>query len=80
MPIRLLVGLLILKQLENLSGENVVLQWKLTPYYQAFCGLKSFQNKAPYHPIELVHFRSCIGELAVETSFQDIGATPCQFY
>ena len=40
-PIRLMVGLLILKQLENLSDENVVLQWKrnlitstsgMTPY------------------------------------------------
>ena len=27
-PIRLMVGLLILKQLENLSDETVVLQWK----------------------------------------------------
>jgi len=33
-PIRLMVGLLILKQLENLSDENVVLQWKRNPYYQ----------------------------------------------
>ena len=44
-PIRRLVGLLILKQLENLSDEQVVIQWKRNPYYQAFCGLKSFQNK-----------------------------------
>lgn len=27
-PIRLMVGLLFLKQLENLSDESVVLQWK----------------------------------------------------
>ena len=33
-PIRLMVGLLILKQLENLSDENVVLQWKRNPYYR----------------------------------------------
>ena len=37
-PIRVMVGLLILKQLENLSDENVVLQCKRNPYYQAFCG------------------------------------------
>ncbi len=30
-PIRLMVGLLLLKQLENLSDENVVLQWKRNP-------------------------------------------------
>jgi len=32
-PIRLMVGLLLLKQLENLSDENVVLQFKRNPYY-----------------------------------------------
>ncbi|MBA4719464.1 MAG: transposase [Nitrosopumilus sp.] len=35
-PIRLMVGLLILKQLENLSDERVVLQFKRNPYYQYF--------------------------------------------
>lgn len=69
-PIRLLVGLLILKQLENLSDENIVLQWKRNPYYQAFCGVKSFQNKTPCHPTELVHFRKRIGEDGVEKIFK----------
>ncbi len=32
-PIRLMVGCLLLKQLENLSDEHVVLQWKRNPYY-----------------------------------------------
>lgn len=32
-PIRLMVGLLLLKQLENLSDDNVVLQCKRNPYY-----------------------------------------------
>jgi len=36
-PIRLIVGLLLLKQIENLSDENPVLQWKRNPYYQYFC-------------------------------------------
>lgn len=34
-PIRLMVGLLLLKQLEDLSDEAVVVQWKRNPYYQA---------------------------------------------
>ncbi len=42
-PIRLMVGLLILKRLESLNNESVVLQWKRNPYYQAFCGMKEFQ-------------------------------------
>jgi IS5 family transposase len=33
-----MVGLLLLKQLENLSDERVVLQFKRNPYYQYFCG------------------------------------------
>ena len=70
LPIRLLVGLLILKQLENLNDENIVLQWKRNPYYQAFCGLKSFQNQAPCHPTELVRFRNRIGKEGVETIFK----------
>jgi len=37
-PIRSMVGLLLLKQLESLSDELVVLQWKSNSYYQAFCG------------------------------------------
>ncbi len=39
-PIRLMVGLMILKQLENLSDERVVEAWVQNPYYQAFCGGK----------------------------------------
>ena len=60
-PIRLMVGLLILKQLEDLSDETVVLQWKRNPYYQAFCGMKEFQRALPCHSTELVHFRNRIG-------------------
>ena len=34
LQIRLMVGLLLLKQLENLSDENIVLQFKRNPYYR----------------------------------------------
>ncbi len=37
-PIRLMVGLLMLKQLENLSDERVVEVWRMNPYFQAFLG------------------------------------------
>ena len=68
-PIRVLVGLLILKQLENLSDENIVLQWKRNPYYQVFCGLKTYQNAVPCHATELVHFRKRIGQSGIEKIF-----------
>ena len=41
-PIRLMVEFLPCKQLESLSDEAVVLQWKRNPYYQFFCGLNEF--------------------------------------
>ena len=69
-PIRLMVGLLILKQLENLSDESVVLQWKRNLYYQAFCGMQEFQRKLPCHSTELVHFRKRIGAEGVERIFR----------
>ncbi len=59
-PIRLMVGLLLLKQLEGLSDEAVVLQFKRNPYYQVFCGLTEFQQGAPCDATELVHFRKRI--------------------
>lgn len=61
-PIRLMVGLLLLKQLENLSDEAVVARWVQNPYYQHFCGMTQFQWELPCDPSELVYFRRRIGE------------------
>lgn len=69
-PIRLMVGLLILKQLEDLSDEAIALQWKRNPYYQVFCGMKEFQRRSPCHSTELVHFRKRIGAEGVERIFR----------
>ncbi len=69
-PIRLMVGLLLLKQLENLSDERVVEAWVQNPYYQAFCGMEHFQWEFPCSPTDLVHFRKRIGEAGVEKIFQ----------
>jgi len=60
-PIRLMCGLLMLKQLYNLSDESVVEQWRMNPYYQVFCGETTFQRAAPCHSTELVKFRQRIG-------------------
>lgn len=59
-PIRLMVGLLLLKQLKNLSDERAVVQWKRNSYYQAFCGMREYQRELPCHSTELVHFRKRI--------------------
>ena len=65
-PIRLMVSLLILKQLRNLSDESVVLQWSENSYYQYFSGEDSFCSGAPCVPTELIEFRKRIGEEGVE--------------
>ena len=69
-PIRLMCGLLILKQLENLSDDHLMEQWVQNPYFQAFCGERRFQWKAPCASSDLTHFRKRIGEEGVEKIFQ----------
>jgi IS5 family transposase len=61
LPIRRMVGLLLLKQLHNLSDERVVEQWTLNPYFQFFCGEREFGWGAPCAASELVHFRDRLG-------------------
>ena len=70
-PIRLMCGLLILKQLRNLSDESVVEQWSENAYYQYFCGMQEFIPAAPCASSELVHFRHRIGEEGIELIFQE---------
>ena len=69
-PIRLLVGLQLLKYIENLSDEKVVVQFKRNPYYQAFCGQTEFSRDLPCDSTELVHFRKRIGQEGFEKIFQ----------
>ncbi len=68
-PIRLMSGLLMLKQLYNLSDDSVVEQWQMNPYYQVFCGETVFQTLPPCHSTELVKFRQRIGEEGVKQLF-----------
>lgn len=69
-PIRLMVGLLLLKQLKDLSDEELVVQWKQNPYYQYFCGFEEFQIVEPCHSTDLVYFRKRIGKKGVEAIFK----------
>ena len=68
-PVRLMVGLLLLKHLENLSDESVVDRWVRDPYYQYFCGMEEFQWELPCDPSDLVYFRRRIGEEGVSLIF-----------
>ena len=68
--IRLMVGLLLLKQLKNLSDESVVEHWKQNPYYQYFCGYNEYQPSLPCHSTELVKFRNRIGQEGMKFIFK----------
>ena len=65
-PIRLMVGLLILKHVRNLSDESIVEQWRENAYYQYFCGMTQFSAQPPCEASELVHFRHRVGEEGIE--------------
>jgi len=68
-PIRLMVSLLILKQMFNYSDESLVVQWKQNPYWQYFSGEQYFQWDFPCDPTELVKFRNRIGSRGAELIF-----------
>jgi transposase, IS5 family len=70
-PIRLMVSLLILKQLRNLSDENIVEQWSENLYYQYFSGEQYFKPTHPCSATELVEFRKRIGVEGVELIFKE---------
>jgi len=69
-PIRLMVGLLLLKQLKNLSDERVVEEFKQNLYMQYFCGFTDYIPALPCHPTELVKFRNRIGKDGFEYIFK----------
>lgn len=66
LPMRRMVGLLLLKHLHNLSDERVVEFWSLSPYAQFFCGERELQWGMACEPSELVHFRNRIGAEGAE--------------
>lgn len=69
MPIRLMVGGLMLKRIYNLSDESLCEAWAMNPYMQYFCGMAHFEHKFPTDPSDFVHFRKRIGEKGVEKIF-----------
>jgi IS5 family transposase len=65
-PIRKIVGVILLKRMFNESDESVVDRWKENPYWQYFCGEVHFQHHWPFDPTELIKFRKRMGERGME--------------
>jgi IS5 family transposase len=61
-PIRKMIGSILLKQIYSESDESFVDRWVENPYWQYFCGEYSFQKNKPFDPSEFVHFRKRIGK------------------
>jgi len=68
-PIRFMVGSLMLKRLYNLGDETLAKEWVMNPYMQYFCGESQFQHTFPCDPSDFVHFRKRIGEEGIEKIF-----------
>ena len=64
--VRLMVSLLLLKQLDDLSDEQVIQRWVENPYWQFLCGETQFQWKPPAASSDLTHFRKRIGKKGAE--------------
>ncbi|MDD4109852.1 MAG: IS5 family transposase [Prolixibacteraceae bacterium] len=68
-PIRLMVGCLMLKHLYNLGDERVPEHWVSNVYFQYFCGGVHFEHKFPFDPSDFVHFRNRVGEEGIAKIF-----------
>jgi len=65
-PIRTIVGVVLLKRMFDESDESVLERWVENPYWQYFCGEVYFQYEPPFDRTELIKFRKRIGEEGCE--------------
>lgn len=78
LPIRLMVGLHLLKHMYALSDEEICARWQENPYFQYFCGEAFFQHRFPLERSSLTHFRNRIEEEALEEVLQESLAIACK--
>lgn len=67
--LRMALGALIIKEKLQISDREVVEQIRETPYLQYFIGMEGYEDKAPFDPSMMVHFRKRLdGELIQKTN------------
>ena len=69
-PIRKMVGMMLLKNIYDLSDEEVVARWMENPYMQYFTGETVFQKRPPINPADFSKFRKRIGKEGAEKLFR----------
>lgn len=70
MPVRFMVGCMMLKHMYNLGDETLAEAWVMNPYFQYFTGAAFFEHKFPCDPSDFVHFRKRIGESGFQKIFE----------
>ena len=68
-PIRTMVGCLMLKHLYNLGDERLPEYWVRDVYFQYFCGSVFFEHEFPFDPSDFTHFRNRVGEDGIAKIF-----------
>jgi transposase, IS5 family len=71
-PVRTVIGILLLKQAYRFSDKNAVEHWLENPYWQYFCGEVYFQHKPPFYFSDLSHFRKRTGSFG-EKKINELG-------
>jgi IS5 family transposase len=61
-PIRTIVGIILLRRMFDESDESILDRWVENPYWQYFCGEVYFQYEPPFDRTELIKFRKRIGD------------------
>jgi IS5 family transposase len=69
--IRLMAGLLFLKEINGISDEELCTAWKDNPYFQYFCGEEYFQHCFPVEHPSIGNFRRRIDEKGMERLLQE---------
>jgi len=69
--VRLMAGLIFLKEMKGLSDEELCATWRENPYFQYFSGEVFFRHGFPVEPPSLTYFRQRIGEAGMERLFQE---------
>ena len=69
-PVRLVVGILMLQQMNGYSDEGAIDEWVENPYWQFFCGYDYLEWKKPIDPSSLSRWRKRLGKDGVEKIFQ----------
>ena len=69
-PIRLVVGIIMLQQMNGYSDEGAIDEWVENPYWQFFCGYDYLEWQKPIDPSSLTRWRKRLGENGIEKILQ----------